>query len=187
MKHNPDVDLDLQNVDEALAVIPHVKATMINNGKFVKHNSGIYLSNIPKEPINDMSSITYKVAEGYGYFKIDMLSVNMYDGVKSEEHLDELMNKEPVWEILHDEELIKTLPHISGHMYAIKKINPKTIEELAMVTAIIRPAKKYLLHCSMEKIKDDIWKKADGYSFKKSHAIAYATAIVVCMNLMLEE
>ena len=182
----PDVDIDFFDVEKILSLVPHVKASISQKNNMVKHQSGIYLCDIPKHPLEDFSSIDYKDAETIGYQKIDFLISHTYEKVKSEEHLEELMNKKPVWEILHDADILDMLPHLSGHLYAIQKINPKSVEELAMTIAIIRPAKRYLLLCSMDKIKEDIWKKSDGYHFKKSHSIAYAMSIVVSMNLLVE-
>ena len=55
--------------------------------------------------------------------------------------------------------------------------------------AIIRPAKRYLMHKDWEEIMKDVWvRPTDGsYFFKKSHAIAYAQAIVVQMNLISKD
>ena len=52
--------------------------------------------------------------------------------------------------------------------------------------AIIRPAKRYLLNADWETITKEVWTKPnDGsYFFKKSHAVAYAQAIVVQMNIL---
>ena len=68
----------------------------------------------------------------------------------------------------------------------MSKLKPKTIEQLAAVLAIIRPAKRYLLNQTWQDINEHVWEKpADGsYFFKKSHAVAYAQAIVVQMNLI---
>ena len=64
----------------------------------------------------------------------------------------------------------------------------KSIEQLAAVLAIIRPAKRYLLDKTWTEIMEEVWiKPTDGsYFFKKSHAVAYAQAIVVQMNLILK-
>lgn len=186
MVHLPDVDIDFYDVEGALKAVDHIKASNIQNGKLVKHQSGIYLCNIPQYPIDNLASVPYKEAEKMGYQKIDFLVSHTYKDVKDEDHLEFLMNKEPLWDMLYDDDLIKLLPHIADHKYAIEKINPKNVMDLAIVIAIIRPAKRYLLSCSIEKIKEDIWKKADGYQFKKSHAVAYAMSIVVAMNLLLE-
>ena len=65
-------------------------------------------------------------------------------------------------------------------------LKPKSIEQLAAVLAIIRPAKRYLMKQNWDDINANVWKRpTDGsYFFKKSHAVAYAQAIVVQMNLL---
>jgi len=68
----------------------------------------------------------------------------------------------------------------------VQKLQPKSIEQLAAVLAIIRPAKRQLMYKDWNEIMKQVWvKPTDGsYFFKKSHAVAYAQAIVVQMNLM---
>jgi DNA polymerase III alpha subunit len=68
-------------------------------------------------------------------------------------------------------------------------MKPTSIEQLAAVLAIIRPAKKYLLGKDWNEVLSEVWKKPenDEYYFKKSHATAYAVAIVVQMNLICEQ
>ncbi len=61
-----------------------------------------------------------------------------------------------------------------------------------MFLALLRPGKKHLItKCQTEgwdSIKDEIWLKTDdSYSFKKSHAVAYAHAIVVQINSICEK
>jgi DNA polymerase III alpha subunit len=56
-----------------------------------------------------------------------------------------------------------------------------------MFLALIRPAKRYLIGQSWSEVSKTIWdKNTDGYSFKKSHAVAYAHLVVVHMNLLEE-
>jgi hypothetical protein len=54
---------------------------------------------------------------------------------------------------------------------------------------MIRPAKKYLVGESWSKILNEVWQKpeSDEYYFKKSHATAYAMAVIVQMNLICEQ
>jgi hypothetical protein len=60
-----------------------------------------------------------------------------------------------------------------------------SIPRLAMFLAVIRPAKKHLIGKTWKEVSETIWDKgSDGYSFKKSHAIAYAQLVVVHMNLL---
>jgi len=52
----------------------------------------------------------------------------------------------------------------------------------------MRPAKKHLQGLTWKEVAKTVWDKdSDGYSFKKSHAIAYAQLVVVHMNLLQEK
>jgi DNA polymerase III alpha subunit len=57
-----------------------------------------------------------------------------------------------------------------------------------MFLALIRPAKKHLIGQAWKEVSKTIWdKNTEGYSFKKSHAVAYAQLVVVHMNLLEEQ
>ena len=159
---------------------------MNKDGKFEKHKTGVYFHAVPEHPVTGHSSLDYKNAEDRGYFKIDCLNVNIYKDVKSEQELVELMIKEPDWDMLKDPKIVETLFHLNGHYNIVNKLQPKTIEQLAAVLAILRPAKRQLMYKDWEDIMKQVWvKPTDGsYFFKKSHAVAYAQAIVVQMNLI---
>ena len=184
---NPDIDIDLMDRNAALEFIPHIPASMVEKNTLKKHNVGIYLQNIPMDEITGLSSIPYKEAQSRGYFKIDMLNLSLYEDIKTEEHLIKLMNDEPYWEILEQKELVEQLFHISNHFDIVNAYKPKSIMELSMVLAIIRPAKSHLIGKTFDEIKDEIWiNDNDKFGFKKSHAVAYANVIMVQMNLMME-
>jgi DNA polymerase III alpha subunit len=136
-----------------------------------------------------MASIDYKEAEARGYSKIDFLNVSMYEGIRDEEHLIELMNQEPLWDLLQDDQFVELLFHVNGHSDILRKTLPTSIEQLAAVLAIIRPAKRYLVGSDWDTIMKEVWVKPAGeeYFFKKAHAVAYAVAIVVQMNLICEK
>ena len=184
----PDVDIDFFDRDGVLKLFKHTPATIIKEDKTDKHKTGVYFHSVPQHPVTGHSSLDYKVAEDRGYFKIDMLNVNIYKHVASEQELVELMIKEPDWDMLEDKKIVDELFHLNGHFDIVSKLKPKTIEQLASVLAIIRPAKRFLLKQNWDDIKTNVWRKpTDGsYFFKKSHAIAYAHAIVVQMNLISE-
>ena len=78
---------------------------------------------------------------------------------------------------------------MSGHHTVLKQTKPNSIEKLAAVLAMIRPAKRHLIGKTWEEILSEVWiKPTDGsYYFKKAHAISYAVAVVVHMNLICEE
>ena len=182
----PDVDIDFFDRDNTLKLFKHTPASMIKDGKFEKHKTGVDFHAVPEHPVTGHASLDYKNAEDRGYFKIDCLNVNIYKDVKSEQELVELMIQEPDWNMLKDPKVVETLFHLNGHFGIVSKLEPETIEQLAAVLAIIRPAKRSLMYKNWIDIMKEVWTKpTDGsYFFKKSHAVAYAQAIVVQMNLI---
>ncbi len=185
----PDVDIDFYDRDGVLKLFKHTPATIVREDKNEKHKTGVYFHAVPEHPVTGHSSLDYKKAEDRGYFKIDMLNVNIYKEVKSEQELVELMIQEPDWDMLKDPKIVEKLFHLNGHFRIVSTLEPKTIEQLAAVLAIIRPAKRHLMHKDWKDIMAEVWvRPTDGsYFFKKSHAVAYAQAIVVQMNLMMRD
>lgn len=183
-----DVDIDFYNRDQILSLIKHRKAGINSHGKLVAHNSGVYLHEIPHNPITNISTIEYSKAGKRGYFKLDFLNVGVYRGVKSEEHLITLMETEPIWELLEKDEFNRLLFHVKGHGDILRAMKPRNIEQLAAVLAVIRPAKRYLMNMSWDTILAEVWKKTndDSYTFKRSHSFGYAAAVIVQMNLICE-
>ncbi len=184
----PDIDIDFANRSRALEHFKHVTAAIKEDSTFKKHNTGIYCTSIPYNPITGLSTIDYKEAEDRGYFKIDFLNVSVYEGVRDQEHLKQLMETEPLWDLLEQKEFTDLLFHVNGHTSLMKQMKPRSIEELAMCIALIRPAKRHLIGKSWTEIGTEIWTKPENgeYYFKKAHAIAYAHVIVVQMNLICE-
>jgi hypothetical protein len=162
-------------------LIKHNPASIINGTEIKKHNTGVYVTDIPMNPFVEASNIDYKEAEDRGYFKLDILNVGVYEQVKDEKHLVELVTKEPDWSLLEHKEIVEQLFHIHNHFDIVSKLKPKSVEDLAAVLAIIRPAKRNLLNESWTTIRETVWEKPqDGtYFFKKSHAVGYALAIVL--------
>ena len=186
----PDIDIDFADRTKVLDIIEHVPAAMIDqNGTYKKHNTGVYCTPIPVNPLTGLSSIDYKVAEERGYFKIDFLNVSVYEKIRDEEHLVYLMNQEPIWDLLLQDEFVDLLFHLNGHGAILKQTCPTSVEQLGAVLAMIRPAKRHLIGKDWTTIMNEVWTKPTGdeYYFKKAHAIAYAVAIVVQMNLICEE
>lgn len=182
----PDIDIDFADRDVVLNKIQH-RVAKLGTGK--KHNTGVYATEIPHNPIDNLSTIEHKEAEDRGYFKLDFLNVSIYKHVKDEQHLLELMTKEPLWDLLNAPEFSNKLFHVGEHSSLLKKLKPTSIQELAATLAIIRPAKRHLQDLGWTQILQEVWiKPEDGsYYFKKAHAIAYAQAIVVHMNLLCEQ
>jgi DNA polymerase III alpha subunit len=186
----PDIDIDFADRSKVLEIIKHIPASIKDeNGAFKKHNTGVYCTNIPYNPLTGTSSIDYKEAEDRGYFKIDFLNAGVYKNIRNEEHLIELMNKEPLWDLLQQDDFVNLLFHLNGHGAILRQTCPTSVEELAAVLAMIRPAKRYLIGKDWTTIMTEVWIRptTDEYYFKKAHAVAYAVAIVVQMNLICEQ
>jgi len=184
----PDIDIDFVNREEALNLFKHIPASRLENNKLTKHNTGVYLHEVPVNAEAGTCSIPYNEAEEKGYFKIDFLNVGIYKGIKDEDHLVRLMNTEPLWDLLEQDDFSNLLFHVNGHGNILRQMKPKSIEQLAAVLAVIRPAKRHLIGKSWNEVMSDVWVKptTGEYYFKKSHATAYAMAVVVQMNLICE-
>jgi DNA polymerase III alpha subunit len=184
----PDIDIDFVDREQALQLFKHSVASRQEDKKIVKHNTGVYFHEVPVDAITGLCSIHYEQAEAEGYFKIDFLNVGIYKGIKNEEHLINLMNQEPVWDLLLDDAFTDLLFHVNGHGAILRQMKPTTVEQLAAVLAVIRPAKRYLIGKDWTTVMQEVWQKPSNneYYFKKSHAVAYATAVVVQMNLICE-
>lgn len=185
----PDIDIDFANRDTILSQLEHVRARRNTDEGPVSHSTGIYVHRIPHDPVTNIAGIDYKQAEDRGYFKIDFLNVGIYEKIKNEEHLVTLMNTEPLWDLLLEDDFTNQLFHVNGHGSILREMKPRSIEQLAAVMAMIRPAKRHLIHMDWATVEAEVWKKPEGdeYYFKKSHAIAYATAVVVQMNQICED
>ena len=182
----PDIDIDFADRDIILDKLNH-RIAKLDTGK--KHNTGVYFTEIPHNPVDNLATIDYDEAEERKYFKIDFLNVFIYKQVKDEDHLVKLMSKEPLWDLLTEAEFSNQLFLVGEHSTLLKKLSPKSIQQLAATLAIIRPAKRHLENETWDNIMKQVWvKPKDGsYFLKKAHAVAYAHAIVVHMNLICEQ
>ncbi len=187
MKIDFDVDIDMGNRDDFLKLVNVTPASIEKDGKFTKHNTGVYFQNIPKFPLEGYSAIDHKQAEEEGWFKVDFLNNHIYKEIENEAQLNRLVTTEPVWELFKHEEIVEQLFHINNHFDIVKQHLPTSIEQLAMILAMIRPGKRYLVGKSWNKIEKDVWVKTDEYFFKQSHAMGYALAIIVQLNLIVEK
>src|SRR5210317_1083095 len=185
----PDIDIDFIDRENALSHFKHIRARREDDGKILKHNTGVYMHEVPFDPVNNLCSVEYDKAEEQGLFKLDFLNVSLYQGIHNEKHLTELMEREPLWELLEQNDFTDLLFHVNGHGQILRKLKPTSVEQLAAVLAMIRPAKRHLIDQTWPDIMTEVWKKPEGdeYFFKKSHATAYAVAIVVQMNLICEQ
>ena len=82
-----DIDLDLADREQVLKLIKATPARQTVQGKVRNHNSGVYVTEIPYDPIHQCAAIDYKEAEDRGYFKIDLLNMNVYKLIKSQDSM----------------------------------------------------------------------------------------------------
>lgn len=189
MKIDFDVDIDLADRDGLVRILPCTPASVRDSqGHYSRHNTGVYLQRIPVFPLEGISSIDYKAAEAQGWFKIDLLNNSIYQGVRDTAHLEELMNREPHWQLFEHEDIVRQLAHVNNYADLLAHYKPQSVEELAMIIALVRPAKKHLIGKTFEQIREEIWRKPDhdSYYFKKSHSFAFAVSIIVQLNLLCD-
>lgn len=184
-----DIDIDFADRDKALEGLMHVPAMLINKvGQSMRHPSGVYFQNAPSHPVTGYCTFPYNQASEHGYVKLDLLNNSIYEGVRDEAHLDELMGREPDWSLLAYPDVLDRLAHLNGNGAVVDLIKPQSIEDLAVVLALIRPGKAHLRYRSRAEIDAQIWEaEADGYRFKRAHAIAYAVSIIVQLNIVTDE
>lgn len=181
----PDIDIDFADRDVILNKIKH-RVAKLDTGK--KHNTGVYVTEIPHNPIDNLATVEHKAADERGYFKLDFLNVSIYKDVRDETHLTELMEREPLWQLLEHADFSEKVFHLNGHSNLLKVLKPNSVLKLAATLAIIRPAKRHLANSNWNSIFQEVWTKPEeGYYFKKAHAVSYATACVVHMNLLCEQ
>lgn len=188
-----DVDIDFANRTLALSVLEHIPASIVQNSKIEKHNTGVYFHAVPTDPVSLQSSVDYKQADEKGWFKIDILNVGVYEQVKSEKHLLDLIDAELDWSLFENSEFTSKLIHLGNYSDLLKQLKPKSLSDIAMVLAMIRPGKKHLIDkCKkfgFKSIEDEIWTDTNNqaYSFKKSHSFGYALLVKVHASLIVEQ
>jgi len=186
---NFDIDIDFGDRSKILEHIKHTPAAMRKVNPMRKHNTGVHVTEVPYDAINDMANIDYADAEDRGYLKLDLLNVHVYSQIQSEIELIDLM-VDPNWKLLRNSEFVSKLVHLSNHYNNMLKMPEPvdSIPRLAMMLAIIRPGKKHLIGQTWKEVGESVWdKNVDGYSFKKAHAIGYAWLVAVHMNLLEKE
>jgi hypothetical protein len=185
-----DIDLDLADREQVLRLIDVIPARQTVQGQVRNHNSGVYATDIPYDPIHRCAAIDYKEAEDRGYFKIDLLNMNVYKLIKSQEHYDQLLAQEPDWQRLWtDPDWSKNLIHIGKYTDLLKKMKPDSITRMAAFIAIIRPGKSHLQNLPWKEVFASVWDgdNSKGFIFKKSHAISYSSLVSLHMNILSEK
>jgi len=182
-----DIDLDLADRDQLLKLIQATPARQLHQGQVRRHNSGVYVTDIPQDPVNACAAIDYETAEQLGYFKIDLLNMTVYQLVQSPEHYATVLAQEPPWTRLWtDPGWAGQLAHVGNYTELLKTMRPDSIPRMAAFISVIRPGKAHLQNCSWATVFDSVWDgdSSRGFVFKKSHAISYAMLVKLHMNLL---
>ena len=182
-----DIDLDLADRDQLLKLIQSTPAMQYHQGQVRRHNSGVYVTDIPYDPVNACASMDYEQAEKLGYFKIDLLNMSVYQLITSPEHYQELLDQEPAWSRLWtDAEWVKQLVHVGNYTDLLQTMKPDSIPRMAAFISIIRPGKAHLQNRPWSEVFESVWDGDDsrGFVFKHAHAIGYAALVALHMNLL---
>ena len=181
-----DIDIDLAHRDQVLALISHTAARQVNGDREQRHASGIYVTDIPRDPRTGWAALDYRDAEDLGYFKIDLLNMSVYQLIRDAEHYDAMLNRPAPWSRLwEDPEWTRGLVHIGEHQALVARHRPDSIPRMAALISIIRPGKAHLQGQSWERIFQEVWDgdTSRGFTFKKAHALGYAHLVMLHMNL----
>ena len=92
-----DIDIDVPDRARILELIRHTPARQIVDGKPRKHNSGIYITDIPRDIEHGCAAIDYETAEQRGYFKIDLLNMSVYQLIQDPAHYETMLSAAPPW------------------------------------------------------------------------------------------
>jgi len=190
----PDIDIDLRDDFEPTRIFPTaIPASMVKKQQLVRHNCGVYFQSIPVDPVTGIAAIPYEEAEVLDYFKIDFLHLSLLDNFESKDEIRRLIDVEPNWDLLLDEEHYPTLFQISKQYLLISQVVPRSVPQLADCIALIRPSKKHLINQYVRStasgrvaMRDELYRKPHGDQqwFKKGHAIAYALTIVLQLHII---
>jgi len=185
-----DIDLDLANRDDVLKLISCIPARQITQNQVRRHASGVYITDIPYDPVNECAAIDYEEAEQRGYFKIDLLNMSVYQLIKSPEHYQEMLDKEPNWSRLWtDPEWAQQLAHVGNYTDLLAAMKPDSIPRMAAFIAIIRPGKAHLQNRPWSEVFESVWDGDDskGFVFKKAHSLSYSMLVALHMNILSEK
>ena len=182
-----DIDIDFADRDQVLKLIRSIPARQITNGQARRHNSGVYVTKIPQDPVHGCAAIDYEAAEQRGYFKIDFLNMGVYQLIRDPAHYQEMLAATPPWSRLwEDVAWASQLVHVGNYTDLLARMRPDSIPRMAAFISIIRPGKAYLQDLPWTEVFDSVWDgdESRGYTFKRSHSISYAALVALHMNLL---
>jgi DNA polymerase III alpha subunit len=186
-----DVDIDVPPSFNPKDVFPSwTRASVLKDGQLTPHPCGVYPQAMAQDPFTSLAAIPYEEAEDLGFLKVDFLHINVYALFKTRQEIDDLLKVEPDWDLLQLPSVHPKLFQLSKHGELLSKVKPSNLEELADCMALIRPGKKTLVGLYLkgrEAARRVLYAKDDnGYSFKKSHALAYGLVVWLQLHLIAQ-
>jgi hypothetical protein len=182
-----DIDLDFADRNQILGLIRHTPARQLHQEQVRRHNSGVYVTDIPYDPVNQCAAIDYESAEARGYFKIDFLNMSVYQLIRDQAHYDQLLTQEPNWSKLWtDSAWASQLAHVGNYTDLLQQMRPDSITRMAAFISVIRPGKAHLQGQPWDQVFESVWDgdTSRGYTFKKAHALSYSMLVALHMNLL---
>ena len=182
-----DIDLDFADRNKILERIRHVPARQIHDGQARRHNSGVYVTDIPRDPFLGCAAIDYEEAEQRGYFKIDFLNMSVYQNIRDPAHYQWLLEQPVPWQrSWEDPQWASQLVHVGNYTSLLASMKPDSIPRMAAFISIIRPGKAHLQNRPWEEVFASVWDGDDsrGFVFKKSHAVSYSMLVALHMRLI---
>jgi hypothetical protein len=185
-----DIDIDLANREQLLKLIDAIPARQMHQGQVRKHNSGVYVTDIPYDPVTQSAAIDYETAETRGYFKIDLLNMTVYQLIRDPEHYRAMLDQTPDWTRLWtDTAWAQQLVHVGNYTELLKTMQPDSIPRMAAFISIIRPGKAHLQNKPWAEVFESVWDgdSTRGFVFKKAHAVGYAALVSLHINLLSQD
>lgn len=183
-----DIDTDKTRFDPSVVFPNWPRAMILKDGKMSAHPVGVYPQNIAADPVTGLAAIPYDQAEDFGYLKVDFLNLHVYKHFKNRAEIDELLKKEPDWNLLQLPSAQEKIFQLGKHGDLLSDLKPKSVLEIADIMALIRPAKRMFIPLykkDRESARKILFAKDEtGYAFKKSHALAYAYVVHLQLHLI---
>jgi DNA polymerase III alpha subunit len=184
-----DVDIDTATSFDPTKIFPSwLRASVVRDGKMTPHPCGVYPQAMAQDPMTKLSAIPYAEAEELGYLKIDFLHLQMLNNIGSHAELEKFCQTEPNWKLLQLQSVHPKLFQLSKHGEMLISLKPSSILELADCMALIRPGKKNFIGLykkDRSACRKVLYSKDEaGYSFKRSHALAYSYNVVIQLHLI---
>jgi len=183
-----DIDIDFADRSRILDLITCVPARQKSDPP-KRHASGVYVTEVPRDPILGCAAIDHEEAEQRGYFKIDLLNMGVYQMIRDADHYRDMLAKTPPWSRLwEDSNWASQLVHVGGYTGLLRSMQPDSVPRMAAFISVIRPGKAHLQNRPWDEVFSTVWDQdsSQGYIFKKSHAISYAVLVTLHMNLLDE-